>query len=544
MKRGIFRIVYLLFFLGIADSAHAQSAGLGLSPNLVVGLAAFLFLILLVVIMIIADRLIRFTSQQLGVENSGENFSIFPQLREIFSPKTGDFVPKSNVINLKKGFDLNLKGDAEAVLAKVKQPATFAVRTDAFRGLSPIPKVVVEVDDEVKAGDVLFFDKKNPDVKYLAPVSGKILAINRAAKRRISDIVIAADNKVEYKELEKFDLSKGSREELVAYLQENGAWPLIKQRPFGIIPETEAIPKNIFISTFDSGPLAPDADFVIKGKEKAFQKGLDVLAKLTPGKVHLGLNAKADLAPSTAFTEAANVEKHWFAGKHPVGNVGIQIHHIDPINKGDTVWTMDIQDVALLGNIFLKGKYVAERVIAITGAELNTPHYVKTHMGANVSNFLKDNLKHDHVRVVAGDALTGKKINPDGFLRTSDDQITVLKEGDEHELFGWLLALAPRPSASNAFPSISNFKYTPTTNTRGEERAFVVTGQYEKVLPMDIYPQHLMKAILVNDLERMEGLGIYELEEEDIAICEFACTSKQNLQEILREGLDLIQDQG
>ena len=321
---------------------------------------------------------------------------------------------------------------------------------------------------------------------------------------------------------------------------------LFRQRPYQVVANKHDIPDNIFISTFDSAPLAPDLNFVVEGKSEAFQKGIDVLNKLTSGKVHLGLNAKGKEAPSSVFLNAEGVEKHWFNGMHPAGNVGIQIHHIDPITPKTTVWTLGVQEVITLGAIFTEGRWNTERVVAITGAELKAPKYVRTNVGANIGDLLKDNLDNDHVRIISGDVLSGRKKGTGNFLNFFDDQITVIKEGDHYQMFGWLLPDTSVPSASNALPSnaFSDTKFKAHTNTNGEKRAFVVTGQYEKVLPMDIYPQHLMKAVLTNDYEKMEGLGIHELVEEDVALCEFVCTSKQPLQQILRTGLEMMHEQG
>jgi len=327
---------------------------------------------------------------------------------------------------------------------------------------------------------------------------------------------------------------------------ETGAWTLIRQRPFDVLPAATDIPKNIFISTFDSAPLAPDLDKAVEGREDAFQKGLDVLARLTPGMVHLGLNANRNAAPSKVFTEAEGAEKTYFQGKHPSGNVGVQIHHVSPINANEKVWTLGVQEVISLGQLFLTQQFDASSLVAVTGAELTTPKYIRTYIGASISELTKDNLTNDNIRFISGDVLSGKAKSAESFLNYYDDQITVVEEGDFYELFGWLVPIAPRPTVSRTFPNFlyPDLKFKANTNTHGEKRAFVVTGQYEQVLPMDIYPQHLMKAILINDFERMEGLGIYELIEEDVALCEFVCTSKQPLQAILREGLDTMREQG
>lgn len=525
-----------------AFSAQAQSAGSG-GSSLLVAFIAFLVFILLVVIVMVADRLMRVTAVQVGADQSGVNYSVFPQLSEIFSGKK-KVVTDESVIRLKQGYDIPLAGEAETVVKEDVTPVRFALKPTDFHGMSPIPKVTVDIDANVKAGDPIYYDKTRPEVMYCSPVSGQFIELNRGPKRRIVELVFLADKEQSYRTYDLPNLSTTSREDLVAFLANSGVWPMIRQRPYNVVPDTDVTPKNIFVSTFDSAPLAPDANLVIAGNETAFQKGLEILSMLTEGNVHLGLNA-SDSNISTAFTNAEGVEKNWFQGAHPVGNVGVQIHHTAPINKGDTVWTAGVQEVIVIGRLFTEGRFNTERLVALTGAEVKSAHYVKTYQGANLESFLEDNLENEHVRVVSGDVLTGEDVGNKGYLGFFDDQVTVLTEGDYYEMFGWLVPVAPRPSISNTFPHfIYPEKLVADTNTHGEERAFVVTGQYEKVLPMDVFPQHLFKAIIVNDFERIEGLGIYELVEEDVALCEFVCTSKQNVQSILRDGLNLMREQG
>jgi len=320
---------------------------------------------------------------------------------------------------------------------------------------------------------------------------------------------------------------------------------LINERPFDQVPAVGASPRDVFISTFDSAPLAPDLNLVVAGKEEAFQKGIDTLARLTDGKVHLGLDARGDSAPASIFTGATNCDKHWFKGKHPSGNVGVQIHHIAPINAGEKVWTLNVQQVITLGELMYKGIYNGERIIALTGAQVKEPIYAKTYVGASLEELLDGRLGDKKSRVIDGDVLSGLITGEDAFLSQSCDQVSVIEEGDYYEMFGWLLPLKPRPTISKTFPNFlfPNLKFDGDTNAHGEKRAFVMSGQYEQVLPMQIYPQHLMKAIMSGEFEQMEGLGIYELSEEDLALCEFTCTSKMPLQSILRDGLDMLQEQ-
>ncbi len=537
----------LMFLFNNVLFAQAENGGNGSSQLLLVGIVALLVAIVFATIVLVSDNLIRIKAKQVGATDENSNFSVFPSSNEIARSNLPSYVNGSPVFILKKGFDIKLEGKVSGTSKVEGNSKTYAVQPPNFLGIAPIPKLMVKEGDEVKAGDPVFFDKSNPDIKYTAPVSGEIVSVNRGAKRSIVEVVILADKDgMKYKEFEAFDLENTGREELVNYMMESGVWPLIRQRPFNVIANPEIAPKSIFISTFKSAPLAADQNIVVEGKEEAFQRGLDALNKLTEGAVYLGLDARGENAPSRAFTEAKGVEKRWFKGPHPSGNVGVQIHHVDPIGAGQTVWTLGVQEVITLGNLFLKQQYDAERIVAISGSEVDNPEYVRTYMGANVGDLLEGRLKSENVRIISGDVLSGNRKTREQYLDTFADQFTVIEEGDYYELFGWLLPLKPRPSVSRTYPNFlfPDIKFKGDTNTHGERRAFVVTGQYESLMPMDIYLQQLMKSILVNDFERMEGLGIYELVEEDVALPEFSCTSKQPLQKILREGLDTMREQG
>ncbi|MEZ5007516.1 MAG: Na(+)-translocating NADH-quinone reductase subunit A [Chitinophagales bacterium] len=467
----------------------------------------------------------------------------------IFKPSITEVVKKTSLSNapyfkLRKGYDIKIEG-SPVKETFTYQATTCAVNPKDIHGISPIPKVIVEVGDEVKAGDVIFFDKKNPSVKYVAPVSGEIVAINRGEKRSIAEIVILADKEINYKQFETGNLTSLTREEIIAQMLEAGLWPLLKQRPFNEIALADEMPKGIFISAFNSHPMAANLNYTLQGTDADFQAGINALSKLTKGAVHLSLDATE--TPASAFVNAKNVSHYWFNGKHPAGNVGIQIHHIDPILKGDIVWTIGAEDVVTLGKYFNKGIYDPVRTVALGGPQVKKPGYYKTRQGANVSGLLENNLKNNHVRVISGNVLTGQQIDAEkGHLGFYSNQLSVIEEGDDYEMFGWLIPSYMRPSISKSLPAalFPNYKHNVNTNTHGEHRAFVVTGQYESVLPMNLYPQHLLKAIIVNDLDKMEGLGIYEVVEEDLALCEFVCTSKQHVQEILREGLEYVKEQG
>ena len=460
--------------------------------------------------------------------------------------KKPDYVAGNKIIYLSRGLNLNIKGKAEKAFFDNIEIKNYAVQPGNFRGIVPIPKVVVEVGDKVLAGDLLFYDKKKPEIRFVAPVSGEVIAIRRGARRSIKQIVIAADKNIEHKKFETPDLNTVDRQSLVDFLLESGLWPLIKQRPYDLVPDKDIVPKNIFISTFDTSPLAADMDFVIEGREKDFQKGLDVLKKLTPGKVFLGLNANKDNAPSDAFAKAEGVEKTYFRGPHPSGNVGVQIHHTAPIKADDKVWVLGVQEVLTIGSMFEKNIYDASRVIAITGDEVVDAKYLKTYMGADVSDTVKVCIKNVKCRVISGNVLSGETKMFGEYLNAFDNQVTIIKEGDDYVPFGWLISQKKTPTFWKAFIDQwfgSNKPMDVDTNTNGQKRAFVATGIYEKVLPMDIYPVHLMKSILAGDIEQMEGLGINELAEEDVALCEFICPSKQEFQAILRDGHRIMIEQ-
>lgn len=461
--------------------------------------------------------------------------------------KKPKYVGSNKIIFLKKGFDINIKGKPENAFLEDVKVENYAVQPGNFRGVVPIPKVVVNKGDKIKAGDILFYDKKRPELKFVSPVGGTVKAIHRGLRRSIKEIIVTKDENHEYRKFDSPELENVSRDELVDFMLEAGVWPLIKQRPYDLVPPKEDIPKNIFVSTFSTAPLAPDYNFIISGKEEIFQKGLDVLSKLTEGKVFLGLDGNGKDAPAKAFTKAKGVQKTYFKGPHPAGNVGVHIHHLAPIRGDDKVWTVGIQEVLTIGNLFLNNIYDASRVIAIVGEDIENPGYIRTYLGADITESVRVCLKDTRCRVISGDVLTGETKEYGEFVNAFDYMISVIPTGNYFESFGWLIPKKSRPGFSKTFLSrwINPHKiYSVDTNTHGQKRAFVATGIYKEVLPMDIYPVHLMKAILAGDIEKMEGLGINELAEEDIALCEFICPSKQEFQTILRDGHRMMIEQG
>jgi Na+-transporting NADH:ubiquinone oxidoreductase subunit A len=396
--------------------------------------------------------------------------------------------------------------------------------------------MLVKVGDTVEAGSPLFFDKKRPEIIFTSPVSGTVAAVNRGEKRKILSVVVTADKEIAYKQFSTLDLTKASREQIIELLLESGLWTMFVQRPYGVVASPSDKPKAIFVSAFDSAPLATDYDFALAAEQQSLQAGFDVLGRLTDGKVHLSYNACGQVP------QIKGVELHAFKGKHPAGNVGVQINHISPINKGEKVWTLNIQDVAILGRLFLTGKVDMTRVIAVAGSCVAEPKYYRVVAGASVESILGGKLSNEHARVISGNVLTGRNVGKEGFLGVNANMITAIPEGDTYEMLGWAMPRFNKFSVSRAYLSwlMPWRKYNLNTNMNGGERAFVMSDTYGKYLPMDIYPVHLIKACLANDLDKMENLGIYEVIEEDLALCEFVCPSKIEIQQVLRNGINLM----
>lgn len=441
----------------------------------------------------------------------------------------------SNDIRIKKGLNIKLKGEAERLLAEAPRSKVFSVKPANFHTITP--KLVKREGDAVKAGETIFYSKYNEAVKFVSPVSGKVKEVRRGAKRVILDVIIEADATDTYVEHVAKSPAAMSGDEVKQLLLDSGSWPFIKQRPYDVIANPSETPKAIFVSAIDTAPLSADIEFVLKDRKEAFQTGIDALAKLTDGKVHLGVDKNS----SAFFKDVKGVTTHGVSGPHPAGNVGIQIHHLDPINAGERVWVVNPEDVAIIGNLFLTGKFDATRVVALAGSAVEKPQYFKVKIGAAVADVI-GNIPAES-RIISGDVLTGDQTAADGFLSFYANEITVIPEGNNYRIFGWMpfkdnhIHSVARTSLAWLFP---NKKYEATTNLNGEERALVVTGEMEKVMPMDVYPMQLIKACLAGDLEKMENLGIYEVAPEDFALVDYVCTSKIEAQEIIREGLDIM----
>lgn len=443
----------------------------------------------------------------------------------------------STVFNIKKGLNIRLLGDAERTIVDLKSQL-FAIKPTDFTGC--FPKMQVKEGDEVKAGSPLFFDKYREDIFFTSPVSGKIMNIRRGAKRKLLEVVIESDGKNESLDFGAAEPAKTERKAIIEKLLKSGLWPVIRQRPYSVIAYPKDEPKAIFVPAFDSAPLAPDYDLMVHGQGKEFQAGLDVLAKLTSGKVFL--NIHKEKTKSKVFLNAKNVEINQFKGPHPSGNVSVHISRLAPINKGEIVWYVYPQDILAIGRLFLTGKHDTTRLIALTGSEVKHRHYLKTRIGAPIANIVNNDVEKGELRYISGNVLTGDKIEKSGFVGFYHSQVTIIPEGNHHELFGWALPGFGKFSISHTFPAFLNStkKYRLDTNLHGGERAYVMTGMFEKVFPFDIYPLQLIKAILVEDIDQMENLGIYEIDAEDFALCEVIDTSKTEIQKIVRNGLELM----
>ncbi|TDB64178.1 Na(+)-translocating NADH-quinone reductase subunit A [Arundinibacter roseus] len=449
-------------------------------------------------------------------------------------------------ITLKKGYNIKLIGVAEQRVTEVAMAEVIAVKPPDFPNLTP--RLLVEAGDELQAGQPIFFDKDNPEIMFVSPVSGEVAEVVRGAKRRIMEVKIIPDRTEQsYLQREIQDPLSLSREQLIAQLLESGCWGYIRQRPFSLIANPKDTPKAIFVSCFDTAPLAPDLGFIIDSDPENFQTGLAALKQLANGNLHVSVPDEARAKSEEAlFKNVSSDHIHVVRGPHPAGNVGVQIHHIDPIRKGDVVWYVHPQDVQIIGRLFREGRYRAERIVALTGSLVEAPQYYKVIAGQTLSSILTQKIKPDKARIIQGNVLTGLTSGADDFVSHYTNQITVIPEGDEPEFLGWLTPGLEKLSLSKAYFSwlFPKKSYALDTNMHGEERAFVMTGQYDKLLPMNILPVVLLKAILAQDIERMEQLGIYEIAEEDFALCEFACTSKIEVQRIISEGLDYVRREG
>ena len=449
-----------------------------------------------------------------------------------------------NTIKIKKGLDIGIPGTAARTVhtcGSAVKGMLYAVKPTDYVGIAP--RLTVSEGDVVQAGSVLFEDKHNAAARFVAPVGGTVKSIVRGDKRALLAVVVEADGS-EARPAAAIQPGK-EREAMI----ESGLWTLLKQRPFGTVPQGDAKPKAVFISAFDSSPLPVDIPFMLKGREKDFQAGIDAL-KAIAGTAHLSLQGNRD---NGFLEEIKNAEIHHFQGPHPAGLVGTQIAAIDPINKGETVWTVNAQDVATIGRFFTTGVYNPERLVAMCGPAVENPQYYRTLTGASLTSLEAESgeRKAEKVRYICGDVLSGVSVAADGFISAACDKVSVLPEGDYYDFLGWLRPNFKKFSFSRTFLSgflkrraesgeRRAFTFNFDTGRHGSVRPLFVTGEFEKLVPLDIYPMQLIKACIAGDIEKMENLGIYEVEPEDLALCEFADTSKTEIQAIIREGLERI----
>ncbi|MEG2066041.1 MAG: Na(+)-translocating NADH-quinone reductase subunit A [Tannerellaceae bacterium] len=443
----------------------------------------------------------------------------------------------ANVIKIKKGLDINLKGKPSEVLLTGGKSDSYAIVPDYYNSITP--KVVAKVGDNVKAGSVLMIDKNRPEIKFVSPVSGEVTAVNRGEKRKVLSIVVKPDTKIECEDFGKKSVASLSGEEVKGMILNAGIFPFIKQRPYDIVASPSDTPRDIFVTAYNSAPLAPDFSFIVKGEEANFQTGLEALAKLTSGKVYLGVKKGAAI-------HAKNVEVLEMDGPHPAGNVGVMINHTKPVNKGEVVWTMNAADVLFIGRLFNKGVADFTRLVAITGSEATERGYIKAIAGCTIGSLVSGKVLEgkEHVRIISGNVLTGTKVQKDAYLGAYDNQITTIPEGDNtDEFFGWAtLGLGKFSTSHTYFTWLLGGKkeYVVDARIKGGRRAMIMSNEYDRVFPMDIMPEYLLKAIIAFDIDKMENLGIYEVAPEDFALCEFVDTSKIEIQQIVRNGLTLL----
>jgi Na+-transporting NADH:ubiquinone oxidoreductase subunit A len=439
----------------------------------------------------------------------------------------------SKDIRIKKGLDIKLVGVAEKKTTKSSQSSVYAVKPEDFHGITP--KLVAKEGAEVKAGDTLFYSKSDERILFPSPVSGKVTEVIRGARRKVLAVKIAADATQVYKDFGAKDADAMSADEVKNHLFASGCWPFVKQRPYDVVANPNQAPKAIFISAYASAPLAADLEYTLAGKEVELQAAITAVSKLTEGLVHVSVGANT----TSPLANLKGIELHKVSGPHPSGNVGTQIAKLDPINKGEVVWVITPQDLVVIGELLLTGKLNVSRTIALTGSQFSKPAYVTAISGAAIADVTANNLNDDNTRIISGNVLSGKEVKAEEFLGYYDNQITAIPEGDDYEFFGWNKPIFNKISTSRALTFswlTPKKKYDLNTNTNGEHRAFVVTGSYEEVFPLDIYPMQLLKAF-------MEALGGYEVAPEDFALTEFVCVSKQPHQKIIREGLDLMREE-
>ena len=443
-----------------------------------------------------------------------------------------------NVMKLRKGLDINLQGKAEQTKIGLKPAGLYALQPDDFTGV--VPKVVVKEGEQVEAGQALFVDKNHPEILFVSPVSGKVKAVVRGERRKVLAVQVEAAQQQQPVDHGKNSPQNMKAQEVVDLLLKAGLFGFINQLPYAVVANPQDKPKAIAVSALRDKPLAADFEYELKGQENDWQTGLDALAKIAPVYLGIGKNQSAK-----ALVDAKNVEVNVFDGPCPAGNVGVQVNHLCPVNKGEVVWTVEPTAVLFIGRLFNTGKVDLTRCVAFVGSEVKKPAYVDMMVGQELNTLLANSLKNTkHVRIINGNVLTGVPTTKEGFLGAHSSEITVIPEGDNvDELAGWIMPRLNQFSVNRSYFSWlfgKKKEYALDARVKGGERHMIMSGEYDRVFPMDIYPEYLIKAIITNDIDRMEQLGIYEVAPEDFALAEFVCSSKLELQKIVREGLDML----
>lgn len=441
-------------------------------------------------------------------------------------------------IRTRRGANIKIKGEAEKILGNEPQSTTFAIYPDDFFSL--IPKLLLKEGDVVKRGTPIFYSKENPDIQIVSPVAGKIEQIVRGPKRKIERIIIQAAQEQEVELLAIKDIEELSAAEIKDILLRSGAWPFIQQRPYGVIADPNSTPKALFVSAVDTAPLSVDFEFLLKNQKEAFKMGIKVLSKLIGQAVQLGVSP----LEISHYEALEDVDLYTVEGPHPAGNVSVHIHHFNPINPGEKVWVVQPEDVANIGRLFQEKSFSSKRIVAVVGNAVGKPHYINTTLGAEVAPLMEmATVTSENSRIINGDVFTGTATASNGHLGYFNNQLTIIPEGNQYRMFGWL------PFVDNAIPSLSKTSfswllgkngYDVNTNLNGEERALVVTGEMEKLLPMNLFPMQLLKACMAQDIEKMEALGIYEVVSEDFGLIDFANTSKIEAQQIIQDAIALM----
>ena len=441
-------------------------------------------------------------------------------------------------ININKGHDIQLSGVPNNNIANIKQSKTLAILPMDFLGVKP--KLLVEEGDEVKTGSPLFFNKLRPVVKWASPGTGKIKEIEYGPRRVIKKIELLLSDKQEYVEHKKYknsDIIGLDRQQVITSILEANIFPIFRQRPFNTIPNPEIPPRDIFVSGVDTSPLGVNIELVVENENENFQAGVDVLNRLTNGKVYLTTK------PDSVLSSIQNVELNTISGPHPAGNVGIQIHHIAHLKPSEIIWTINPQDVIALGKLFLKGLYDPTKVITLGGSNVNNPGHFRVVQGSKISSIIGDKLNKNNYRIVSGDVLTGRTSSLEDYLSYYDYTVSVISDDIKREFIGMLNpgSSSSRYSLTPVFLSFSKILFPFTTSQNGNHRAVVPMNSWERVLPMDILPNELYRSILAEDIEEMENLGLIECDDEDFALCSFACPSKTDVGGVIRKGLDMLQ---